>query len=99
VTALGRSESLRLEALSSPGPRAVVNPQAALRADIRRLGDLLEQSLARQEGPGLPALVGPRPAVGNPLVRVAVLCDVLALVAVACGAISVQRRGRLLRKK
>src|SRR6266550_4302863 len=58
VTALGRSESLRLEALSWPGPRAVVNPQAALRADIRRLGDLLEQSLARQEGPGLPALVG-----------------------------------------
>jgi phosphoenolpyruvate carboxylase len=36
----------------------VINPQAALRADIRRLGDLLEQSLARQEGPELPALVG-----------------------------------------
>ena len=57
MTALGRSESLRLEALSSPDPHAVVNPQAALRADIRRLGDLLEQSLARQEGPELPALV------------------------------------------
>jgi phosphoenolpyruvate carboxylase len=49
---------LRLETLSSPDPRAVINPQAALRADIRRLGDLLEQSLARQEGPELPALVG-----------------------------------------
>jgi len=48
---------LRLEALSSPDPRAGANPQAALRADIRRLGDLLEQSLARQEGPELPALV------------------------------------------
>ncbi|HWD72787.1 MAG TPA: phosphoenolpyruvate carboxylase [Actinomycetota bacterium] len=36
----------------------MINPQAALRADIRRLGDLLEQSLARQEGPELPALVG-----------------------------------------
>ncbi len=58
MTALGRSESLRLEALSSSDPRAVINPQAALRADIRRLGDLLEQSLARQEGPELPALVG-----------------------------------------
>src|SRR5229473_618142 len=57
VTALGRSESLRLEALSSSDPRAVINPQAALRADIRRLGDLLEQSLARQEGQELPALL------------------------------------------
>jgi phosphoenolpyruvate carboxylase len=57
VTALGRRESLRLEALSPPDPRAGANPQAALRADIRRLGDLLEASLARQEGPELPALV------------------------------------------
>ena len=57
MTALGRSGSLRLEALSSPDLRAGANPQAALRADIRRLGDLLEQSLARQEGLELPALV------------------------------------------
>ncbi|MFN2592479.1 MAG: phosphoenolpyruvate carboxylase, partial [Candidatus Dormibacteria bacterium] len=58
VTALGRGGSLRLEAFSPTGPRAGLNPEAALRADIRRLGDLLEQSLARQEGPELPALVG-----------------------------------------
>ncbi len=57
MTALGPGRALRLEALSTPDPRSGANPQAALRADIRRLGDLLEQSLARQEGPELPALV------------------------------------------
>jgi Phosphodiester glycosidase len=41
----------------------------------------------------LPALVGPRPPVGTPLVRVAVLFDVLAVAALACGAVTVRRRG------
>ena len=57
VRALGRSGPLRLETLSGPDPRAGANAQAALRADIRRLGDLLEQSLARQVGPELTTLV------------------------------------------
>ncbi|HKN39495.1 MAG TPA: hypothetical protein VJ456_10340, partial [Acidimicrobiia bacterium] len=42
----------------------------------------------------LPALVGPRPKVGAPLVRVAVLLDVLALVALASAALTVRRRRR-----
>jgi hypothetical protein len=40
----------------------------------------------------LPALVGPRPDVGSPFVRVAVVLDVLALTVVACGALAVRRR-------
>ncbi|HLJ07536.1 MAG TPA: hypothetical protein VKX24_03310, partial [Acidimicrobiia bacterium] len=40
----------------------------------------------------LPALVGPRPKVGSPLVRVAVLVDVTALVALLSAALTVRRR-------
>jgi hypothetical protein len=41
----------------------------------------------------LPALVGPRPEVASPFVRVAVVLDVLVLTAVASGAFLVRRRG------
>jgi len=40
----------------------------------------------------LPALLGPRPEVVSPFVRVAVVLDVLALIVVTCGAIIVRRR-------
>ena len=40
----------------------------------------------------LPALVGPRPEVVSPFVRVAVMLDVLALLAVSCGALVIRRR-------
>jgi len=40
----------------------------------------------------LPALVGPRPKVGSPLVRVAVLVDVTAIVALLSAAMTVRRR-------
>jgi hypothetical protein len=43
----------------------------------------------------LPALVGPRPEVGAPLARVAVLVDGLALAGLAFGALAVRRRGGL----
>ena len=43
----------------------------------------------------LPALVGPRPAVGAPFVRVAVVLDVLALTVVACAGLIVRRRSGL----
>jgi hypothetical protein len=42
----------------------------------------------------LPALVGPRPAAGSPLVRAAVLFDVLALAVVTCAAVTFRRRLR-----
>jgi hypothetical protein len=41
----------------------------------------------------LPALVGPRPEVASPFVRVAVVLDVLLLTVVASGAVIVRRRG------
>jgi hypothetical protein len=41
----------------------------------------------------LPALVGPRPKVGAPLVRAAVLFDVLGLATLAGAALTVRRRG------
>ena len=43
----------------------------------------------------LPALVGPRPEVGTPLVRAAVVFDVLAIVSVACAGLAVRRRKTL----
>ncbi len=43
----------------------------------------------------LPALVGPRPKVGSPLVRAAVLVDVTALVALLSAVMTVRRRTRL----
>ncbi len=41
----------------------------------------------------LPALVGPRPDVASPFMRLAVALDVLAITMVACGAFIVRRRG------
>jgi phosphoenolpyruvate carboxylase len=49
------SGPLRLEELAEAGA-ASRGPEAALRADIRRLADQLEESLLRQEGPDLLAL-------------------------------------------
>lgn len=43
----------------------------------------------------LPALVGPRPKVGTPFVRVAVVLDVLALTALGCVALVLRKRGGL----
>jgi hypothetical protein len=43
----------------------------------------------------LPALVGPRPEVGTPLMRAAVLIDVLALTGLAVAVVAVRRRGAL----
>jgi hypothetical protein len=43
----------------------------------------------------LPALVGPRPKVGAPFVRVAVVIDVLALTALGCAALVLRKRGGL----
>ena len=43
----------------------------------------------------LPALVGPRPEVGSPFVRVAVVLDGLALAGLAGAAVTLRRRGGL----
>jgi hypothetical protein len=47
----------------------------------------------------LPALVGPRPEVGSPFMRVAVLLDVLALTTVLTAIVAVRRRGYGFRRR
>jgi hypothetical protein len=46
----------------------------------------------------LPALVGPRPEAGSPFIRAAVILDLLALSAVAAGALFIRRRSGFPRR-
>jgi hypothetical protein len=55
-------------------------------------GELAADDPASAPDGRLPALIGPRPKVGAPLVQAAVLLDMLALVAVASAALAVRRR-------
>jgi len=101
----GADLGLREQALALPGGTAAspwVSASAA-RDDSgaaisrSRVGTLAAGDPASAPDGRLPALVGPRPDVGSPFMRVAVLLDVLALVALATGAVVLRRRGGLRR--
>jgi hypothetical protein len=91
---------LREQALARPGSSLAspaVSASAAGGARSTPSTVLASNDPASSPDGRLPALVGPRPKVGAPLVRVAVVVDVLALTALAFAGLAVRRRGGLRR--
>ena len=96
----GVALGLKEQALGAPLP----SDGAAARSDgaasaagttgesARMAGVLAAGDVASAPDGRLPALVGPRPKVGSPLVRVAVLVDVTAIVALLSAVMTVRRR-------
>ena len=84
----GVALGLKEQALGLPAP-AVANGAVKSSGGAAQLA--ADDPASAPDG-RLPVLVGPRPAVGTPLVRVAVLFDVLALVALGCAALTVRHR-------
>jgi len=84
--------------LPLPGDGAAAQSDAAASAaggageTAKAAGVLAADDPASAPDGRLPALVGPRPKVGSPLVRVAVLLDVTALVALLSAGVTVRRR-------
>jgi hypothetical protein len=95
----GVALGLKEQALGGPVPAggAVARPDTASAASATgetadAAGVLAAGDPASAPDGRLPALVGPRPKVGSPLVRAAVLVDVTALVALLTAAMTVRRR-------
>ncbi|HEV7865246.1 MAG TPA: phosphodiester glycosidase family protein [Acidimicrobiia bacterium] len=87
----GVALGLHEQALALPGgSSASPSVSGALASDAASVPDGASGADGR-----LPALVGPRPKVATPLVRAAVLLDVLAMVALAGVGLAVRRRGGL----
>jgi hypothetical protein len=87
----GVALGLHEQALGLPTP-----PPVVAKGKVKASGgaaELAADDPASAPDGRLPALVGPRAEVGSPLVRVAVLFDVTALVALCCAAVTVKRRG------
>jgi hypothetical protein len=89
----GVALGLREQALALPGSTSASPWVTASAARGRSSGTLAAGDPASAPDGRLPALVGPRPEVGSPLVRVAVALDLVALTVVAIGAVVVRRRG------
>jgi len=91
----GVALGLREQALALPGGTSAspwVTASAARGNGASRAGTLAAGDPASAPDGRLPALVGPRPEVGSPFVRVAVVLDVVALVVVGCGTLIVRRQ-------
>jgi hypothetical protein len=92
----GVALGLREQALALPGGTSdspwVTASAARGNGRTRSTATLAAGDPASAPDGRLPALIGPRPEVVSPFVRVAVVLDVLALVAVTCGALIVRRR-------
>jgi hypothetical protein len=93
----GVALGLREQALALPGGTSAspwVSASAARGGwAARSAGTLATGDPASAPDGRLPALVGPRPEVVSPFVRVAVVLDVLALTVVASAALRFRRRG------
>ena len=92
----GVALGLREQALALPGGTSA-SPWVTASAtrgngSARSTGTLAAGDPASAPDGRLPALIGPRPEVVSPFVRVAVALDVLALIAVSGGALIVRRR-------
>ena len=92
----GVALGLREQALALPGGTSAspwVSASAARGPDgARSTGTLAAADPASAPDGRLPALIGPRPEVVSPFIRVAVMLDILALLAVAGGTVVVRRR-------
>ena len=92
---------LREQALARPGSSLASPAVSASAAKARGRSTpptvLASNDPASSPDGRLPALVGPRPKVGAPLVRVAVVLDVLGLTALAFAGLTLRRRGGLRR--
>jgi hypothetical protein len=95
----GVALGLHEQALALPGASSASPPASA--ADTKggaRSVTLAVDAASIPDGASapdgrLPALVGPRPKVGAPLVRAAVVLDLLALAVLTCAGLAVRRRG------
>jgi hypothetical protein len=92
----GVALGLREQALALPGGTSAspwVSASAARGPDrARSSGTLAAGDPASAPDGRLPALIGPRPEAVSPFVRMAVMLDILALLAVAGGTVVVRRR-------
>jgi hypothetical protein len=96
----GVALGLREQALAVPGGTSaspwVTASSARGNGSARSTTTLAAGDPASAPDGRLPALVGPRPEVGSPFVRLAVMLDIIALTVVASAALLVRRRRRLL---
>jgi hypothetical protein len=77
---------------SSASSHATASAAGAKGRSVTAAGVLAADDPASAPDGRLPALVGPRPKVGTPFVRVAVVLDLLAFTALAFAAVTVRRR-------
>jgi len=88
----GMDLGLREQALALPGGNGSPSDSTARNGGSTPSTLLASHDPASSPDGRLPALVGPRPEVGSPLMRVAVILDILVLTAVASGVLVFRRR-------
>ena len=91
----GVALGLREQALALPADDSSPSVSASAAGDGSGTAVLASRDPASAPDGRLPALVGPRPEVGSPFIRGAILLDVLALAGLAGAAVTLRRRGGL----
>jgi hypothetical protein len=88
----GMGLGLREQALALPNASPSGSASAARSSGSTPSTLLASHDPASSPDGRLPALVGPRPEVASPLIRIAVILDILLLTVVASGVLVVRRR-------